>query len=208
MSKIEAGKITFETVGFNIKSMLNSLIQSEKARATQKQIQLISEFDSKLPEIVYGDPTRIRQILQNLLSNAIKFTQSGHVTLCCHIVSTVQTTPSVSSKESSSISLVHPSNVSPTEQQTFNLSSSVPASNPYTNGITTSHGDGSHTLEVLAPIPNQQELTMNTSEFEKSKVVLEFKVIDSGMGIEPKVLPHLFTPYSQAKLSVMRTYGG
>ena len=51
------------------------------ANAEQKDIRLVSDWDSSLPEWVRGDQTRLQQILLNLLSNAIQFTEQGTVTL-------------------------------------------------------------------------------------------------------------------------------
>jgi len=50
-------------------------------KAHEKNLELICSIDSGVPEIVTGDPTRLRQIALNLIANAIKFTSRGEVTL-------------------------------------------------------------------------------------------------------------------------------
>lgn len=56
-------------------------------KATEKQINFSVHIDPKTPTYVFGDPTRLNQILINLINNAIKFTQQGDVKLSCEIKS-------------------------------------------------------------------------------------------------------------------------
>ncbi|PBQ32495.1 hypothetical protein CNR22_12165 [Sphingobacteriaceae bacterium] len=86
-SKIEAGKLTIEKIAFNLESLIGSLriMFSEKAR--QKNIQFEVSMDSNLPEMIFGDPTRLTQILVNLINNAIKFTDVGVVKISCELKS-------------------------------------------------------------------------------------------------------------------------
>ena len=79
LSKIEAGKMTFEKIPFDIRVMVDECIKAHRPRAVQNRTQLRSEISSHVPEQVVGDPLRIRQILSNLISNAVKFTQGGAV---------------------------------------------------------------------------------------------------------------------------------
>ena len=55
--------------------------------AEEKVIQLYADIDEQLPQVLIGDPTRIRQILANLISNALKFTEKGHVRVKISVVS-------------------------------------------------------------------------------------------------------------------------
>ena len=81
VSKIEAGKMTFENIPFNIDELANHTIELFQAKADEKSVQLSLEKDPALPTYVEGDPTRLSQILNNLVSNAIKFTDKGDVRL-------------------------------------------------------------------------------------------------------------------------------
>ena len=80
-SKIEAGKLDLEHQPFDLRDCLESALDLLAARATQKGLDLAYLLDEQVPATVYGDVTRLRQILVNLLSNAVKFTQQGEVVL-------------------------------------------------------------------------------------------------------------------------------
>jgi len=84
ISKIEAGKITFEKSEFSLKKMLEELIFISSASASKKSLVLNFRLADDLPEYVNGDITRIKQIILNFLTNAIKFTGVGVVTLTAH----------------------------------------------------------------------------------------------------------------------------
>jgi PAS domain S-box-containing protein len=78
-SKIEAGKITFEEVDFDLRRLMGSVEQSRRYKAQEKNIMLEVTVDDDVPDMVVGDPVRLGQILNNLVSNAIKFTERGMV---------------------------------------------------------------------------------------------------------------------------------
>lgn len=78
-SKIEAGKVELEYINFNIKEIINEVINLFDISAKQKNLKIIFNYDNTIPETVIGDPIRIRQILTNILGNAIKFTEAGEV---------------------------------------------------------------------------------------------------------------------------------
>ena len=81
LSKIEAGKLDFETIDFNLRDTLEDAIKGLSLRAHQKGIELACHLPSDVPEAVQGDPTRLRQVVVNLVGNAIKFTATGEVVL-------------------------------------------------------------------------------------------------------------------------------
>jgi signal transduction histidine kinase/FixJ family two-component response regulator len=78
ISKIESGKLTFETIEFNLGELVLASAQTYDAFAREKGVELSSDV-SEAGGIYLGDPTRIRQIVYNLISNAIKFTPSGSI---------------------------------------------------------------------------------------------------------------------------------
>ncbi len=78
-SKLEAGKLDLDEVVFLIDQMVNGVQSLVAPRAKEKGIGLTVDFADDLPDAVYGDPGRIRQILLNLAWNAIKFTEQGDV---------------------------------------------------------------------------------------------------------------------------------
>ncbi|MGZ4733372.1 MAG: response regulator [Terriglobales bacterium] len=81
LSKIEAGKLDFETIDFNLRDTLEDAIKGLSLRAHQKGIELACHLPPHVPEAVQGDPTRLRQVVVNLVGNAIKFTTTGEVVL-------------------------------------------------------------------------------------------------------------------------------
>ncbi len=80
-SKIEAGKLELETIDFDLRTLVEDLIELLAPRAHQKRIELAYKLTPGLPATVRGDPTRLRQILINIVGNAIKFTERGEVVL-------------------------------------------------------------------------------------------------------------------------------
>ena len=80
-SKIEAGKLELESQPFDLRDCVESALDLVAARATEKGIDLAYLLDEQVPAAVYGDVTRLRQILVNLLSNAVKFTEQGEIVI-------------------------------------------------------------------------------------------------------------------------------
>jgi signal transduction histidine kinase/HPt (histidine-containing phosphotransfer) domain-containing protein len=78
-SKIEAGKLDLEEVEFSLRDSFGCTLKSLAVQAHRKQLELISDIHASVPDRVYGDPTRLRQVLVNLVGNAIKFTSGGEV---------------------------------------------------------------------------------------------------------------------------------
>ncbi|HRE41554.1 MAG TPA: response regulator [Ignavibacteria bacterium] len=80
-SKIEAGKLRFENIEFKLDSVLNSLSTGISLSAQNKGLELIFDVDKKIPDILIGDPLRLKQVLLNLCSNSVKFTERGEVVI-------------------------------------------------------------------------------------------------------------------------------
>jgi signal transduction histidine kinase/CheY-like chemotaxis protein len=78
-SKIEAGKLSLETQDFNLRTAVDATVSSFAARAQEKGLELIVDYDADVARIVAGDRLRLRQVLSNLVTNAIKFTDAGDV---------------------------------------------------------------------------------------------------------------------------------
>jgi signal transduction histidine kinase/ligand-binding sensor domain-containing protein/DNA-binding response OmpR family regulator len=79
LSKIEAGQVQLENVGFNLRDEMEDTLSMIGERAYNKGLELISNVSPEVPVAVRGDPLRLRQILINLVSNAIKFTDHGEI---------------------------------------------------------------------------------------------------------------------------------
>ena len=81
ISKIEAGKMKIVKVNYNPKDEIQKLAKLLETRIGSKDLKLYVEIDNNLPNVLYGDLNKVKQIISNLLSNAIKYTESGRVDL-------------------------------------------------------------------------------------------------------------------------------
>ena len=80
-SKMEAGKLVIEKIGFNIMELVEETIKAHLPLAQKKGLELNYEYAFSTPQVLTGDPNRLKQILNNLLGNALKFTTHGQVRL-------------------------------------------------------------------------------------------------------------------------------
>lgn len=79
-NKIESGKVVFENIKFSLVELMRNICGGQILKAEEKGLVFHFEIDDSLKnKIVYGDPTRLTQIIFNLISNAIKFTPEGDV---------------------------------------------------------------------------------------------------------------------------------
>ena len=78
-SKIEAGRVRLETIEFSPKHVTEEAVELFAEAAANKGVELILDVEADVPEVVIGDPGRLRQVLINLIANAIKFTNAGEV---------------------------------------------------------------------------------------------------------------------------------
>jgi len=78
-SKIEAGKLNIESIDFNLRHVLEEAINLLSVRAREKDLKLRCHIPAGLPDVLVGDPTRLKQIVLNLAGNAVKFTSKGEV---------------------------------------------------------------------------------------------------------------------------------
>jgi signal transduction histidine kinase/CheY-like chemotaxis protein len=134
LSKLEAGKLTLETVGFSPADLLAQVEQTLQFKAAEKGLNLMTSLSPQVPDVLLGDPHRIRQVLLNLAGNAVKFTEKGKVTITCKL--------------------------------------------------------------LAADLENA------------GATRVEFRVTDTGIGIEPEYLSAIFNEFSQADSSVTRKFGG
>ena len=80
-SKIEAGRLELHEAPYRLGELLSDVSRVIRLRAEAKELTYSIRVDPRLPDSLYGDPVRVRQILSNLLSNAVKYTDSGSVAL-------------------------------------------------------------------------------------------------------------------------------
>ncbi len=130
-SKIESGRLTLETIDFDLRTTVEETLDLFAETARRKGLELGCLLHAEVPTALRGDPGRLRQILVNLIGNALKFTHQG---------------------------------------------------------------------EVMIHVTRREEAA------ERS--LIEFAVIDTGIGIAPEVQGLLFKPFTQADTSTTRKFGG
>ena len=78
-SKIEAGKLEVEHIDFEVRAVVEDVVDLLAGSAQAKGLELMAIVESAVPAVLRGDPVRVRQVLTNLLGNAIKFTATGEI---------------------------------------------------------------------------------------------------------------------------------
>ncbi len=82
LSKLNAEKLNLHPRSFRMSSLIRDVAGIYQPAADKKNLQLITILDESIPDYLWGDDLRLKQVLSNLLSNAIKFTDSGGVSIC------------------------------------------------------------------------------------------------------------------------------
>ena len=80
-SKIEAGKLYLESLDFDLRNLIDDIMDMLAIKAYEKKLDFNYLFNKRVSPFLIGDPGRLRQVLINLLNNAIKFTKDGEVFL-------------------------------------------------------------------------------------------------------------------------------
>ena len=86
LAKVDAGKMTFEQTPFKMALSLSAMLHLFETKIQEKNLELVKEYDNKIPEVLVGDPVRLHQIILNLVSNAVKFTSKGKITVGVHLL--------------------------------------------------------------------------------------------------------------------------
>jgi signal transduction histidine kinase/DNA-binding response OmpR family regulator len=81
MSKIESGKMELNPIHYDFKALMDNVTSMFKYVSNKKGIEFRLETEGTVPETLYGDDIRVRQIITNICGNAVKFTEKGSVTL-------------------------------------------------------------------------------------------------------------------------------
>ena len=88
ISKIEAGKLNLEAIGFSMQESVQGALEVMQHKAEEKGLVLKAVIDEAVNEVLIGDPHRFKQVLLNMISNSIKFTEKGSVTIGCSVLAT------------------------------------------------------------------------------------------------------------------------
>jgi len=187
-SKIESGQLDLEQQPFELRTCIEQSLDVIAPRASKKGLELAYLMDANVPLGIFGDVTRLRQILVNLLGNAVKFTAEGEI-----IVHTSVRPLSSASRLDAALAC-HDRPASPVGGAQRGTHESVPALSPALPPVR-SPAVSHSTADGLLP--------EETARYE-----LEFAVRDTGIGILPSRMHRLFRSFSQVDASTTREYGG
>jgi PAS domain S-box-containing protein len=87
LAKVDSGKMTFEQTPFKMATSLSAMLHLFETKIQEKNLKLVKNYDTKIPEVLIGDPVRLHQIILNLVSNSVKFTTKGKITVSAHLLS-------------------------------------------------------------------------------------------------------------------------
>ncbi len=86
LAKVDAGKMTFEQTPFKMEFSILTLLKLFELKIQEKNLEIVKEYDNKIPEVLVGDAIHLHQILLNLLSNALKFTAKGIIIVAVRLI--------------------------------------------------------------------------------------------------------------------------
>jgi len=86
MSKMESNMLVADSEEFDLHLLMRNIVRMYQLKKLDKPVRFIHRIDPKIPQYVWGDATKIQQILVNILGNAIKFTEEGRVVLTARVI--------------------------------------------------------------------------------------------------------------------------
>ncbi|KAL6144010.1 hypothetical protein ACLB2K_054705 [Fragaria x ananassa] len=185
-AKIESGRLELETLPFDLRSVLDNVLSLFSGKTNEKGIELAVYVSNLVPEVVIGDPGRLRQIITNLVGNCIKFTHDkGHIFVSVHLADEVRGPPDLMDEVlRQGLNLVGDHS-----NKTYNTLSGFPV------------------VDRWKSWERFKTLSSTTVE-EPDMIKLLVTVEDTGVGIPLDAQSRIFTPFMQADSSTSRTYGG
>lgn len=86
LAKVDAGKMSFARSPFKLSLSISAMLHLFETKIQERNLELISEYDNRIPEVLIGDSIRLHQIILNLVSNAVKFTSAGKITVAVRML--------------------------------------------------------------------------------------------------------------------------
>jgi len=86
LAKVDAGKMVFERTPFKMAMSISAMLHLFEPKIREKNLELVKEYDTHIPDVLVGDPVRLHQIILNLVSNAVKFTNTGKITVSVRLL--------------------------------------------------------------------------------------------------------------------------
>lgn len=95
LAKVNAGKMTFENQPFQIRKSITTIQNSFDLKIKEKNLEIVNEYDNRIPALLDGDSIRLNQIFLNLMSNAVKFTHKGKITISVKLLNEDEETATI-----------------------------------------------------------------------------------------------------------------
>ncbi|MDP2089341.1 MAG: PAS domain S-box protein [Flavobacteriaceae bacterium] len=183
LAKLESGKIYLESIPFNIHDTLHEVVKLLRVNAEDKKIELELFINSKVPQMIIGDTTRIQQIMLNTVGNAIKFTEKGEVSI--YVKSIVSNHREVTiTFEIKDTGIGIPKSKLDTIFDSFEQAS---------NSTTRLYGGTGLGLSIVKKLVNsmQGEITVDSEVGVGSsfKIRIPFKIVENSSGIIAQIMP-------------------
>lgn len=193
-SSIETRRIVLESVPIRLRQLIDHVkAMTSGAFAEKPDVEFRVEYEKSVPEVILGDPVRLRQTLLCLVNNAIKFTQSGHVTVCCSMTHLAEKADNMATQ--TMMSFAEPF-------RSVLLDSKIAQSKGLRGTVPITESAGQQTSAMYPSCPaSMHELSPNSW-------VLRLDVSDTGIGIDQEQFDSLFKPFSQGDNSLTRRFGG
>jgi PAS domain S-box-containing protein len=86
LAKVDAGKMVFQQIPFKLALSISAMLHLFEPKIREKNLELVKEYDPRIPEVLAGDPVRLHQIILNLVSNAVKFTIKGKIKMSVNLI--------------------------------------------------------------------------------------------------------------------------
>jgi len=86
LAKVDAGKMIFEQTPFKMSVSIAAMLHLFEPKIHEKNLDLVKEYDTSIPDVLVGDPVRLHQVILNLVSNAVKFTNKGKITVSVRLL--------------------------------------------------------------------------------------------------------------------------
>jgi PAS domain S-box-containing protein len=191
-SKIEVGKLTLERIEFDLERVLDNVAGMITLRAQEKGLELVLAVEPNVPRRLLGDPLRLEQVLVNLTSNAVKFTERGEVIVAVRALPAPApaAAPLPGATASPAAASRRPEQAAAAKEPAADETPAPPSAE----------------ADRQAPRPTPEPAT--DPALEPARVILEFQVRDTGVGLTPDQISRLFQPFTQADGSTTRKYGG
>jgi signal transduction histidine kinase/DNA-binding response OmpR family regulator/HPt (histidine-containing phosphotransfer) domain-containing protein len=185
-SKIEAGKMEIEAIDFDLRVVVEEVVELLAEKAQKKKLELACDIRQDVPSALQGDPGRLRQVLVNLVGNAVKFTEQGEVvvevTLAGDSSKVTPVSTMAENREPESLTPYFADRTNEEEALTLSLE------------------------EEIIPKDSRGTLQQVTSPYETCEI--RFAVRDTGIGIPLEKQKVIFGAFAQADGSMTRKYGG